>query len=398
MKYCPVYKKCGGCAFINTEYEDQLKAKRQYVENLYPDQKVEPMIGMEDPYHYRHKVYATFDHNRDGKIRAGLYEESTHRVVDSEMCLIQNVKANDILKSMCHIATDMHIESYDENTGRGSLRHAYIRISHASGDVLLVIVIGSKDLPGSREYVSRLRKEHPEIKTIILNYNHDFTSMILGKKEKVLYGPGYITDTIDGVSFRISSRSFYQVNPVQTEKLYGEALKMADLKKTDNVLDMCCGIGTISLLAARKARYVLGVEINPHAIRDAQGNAERNHISNVDFIAEDGERFIKELGDAPDTVFLDPPRAGFSEGFMKTLERLNPAKIVYISCNPETQARDLKVIEDDYEIQKIQPVDMFPFTKAVECVSLVTRREHKKKENHRKSASHAGNRRGGKRH
>ena len=384
MKYCPVYKKCGGCAFINTAYEDQLKAKTEYVRNLYPREKVEPMIGMKDPYHYRHKVYATFDHNKDGKIKAGLYEESTHHVVDSEMCLIQNVVANDILKSMCHIATDMHIESYDEKTGRGALRHAYIRISHASGDVLLVIVIGSKDLPGSREYVARLRKEHPEIKTIILNWNHDFTSMILGKKERVLYGPGYITDTIDGVSFRISSRSFYQVNPVQTEKLYRTALQMAELKKTENVLDMCCGIGTISLLAAKQARYVLGVEINPRAIADAQGNAERNHIGNVDFVAEDGERFIHELGDAPEVVFLDPPRAGFSEGFMKTLDHLKPEKIVYISCNPETQSRDLQVISEDYDIQKIQPVDMFPFTKATECVTLLERSHQKHSHTNRK--------------
>lgn len=374
MKYCPVYKKCGACAFINTEYEDQLKVKREYIRNLFPHNDVQPVIGMNDPYHYRHKIYAAFDHHK-GRITANLYEESTHKTVNSEMCLIQHVKANDILTDICHIATDMGIESYDETTGRGVLRHAYIRISHHDGSVLLVIVIGSRDLPGSHVFVKKIRELHPEIETIILNYNHEKTSMILGKREKVLYGKGYITDTIDGLSFHISSHTFYQVNPIQTEKLYQVAIHMASLTKEDNVLDMCCGIGTISLEAAKHAAYVIGVEVNPYSVKDAENNAALNHIDNVSFIAEDSARFMHQLDERPDVVFLDPPRAGFEESFMRDLKWIRPDRIVYISCNPLTQQRDVKLISDVYEIKEIQPVDMFPFTKAVETVALMSKKK-----------------------
>ena len=379
MKYCPVYQNCGGCAYIQTEYDEQLRFKHDYVQDLYPQIKVSSVIGMEDPYHYRHKVYATFDHGKEGKILAGLYEENTHRIVDSKMCLIQHVKANLILQTICKIATDMHIESYDEDTGRGVLRHAYIRVSHATGEVLLVLVIGSKELPGSHEFVRRLRQKHPEITTVILNWNRENTSMVLGEKDRVLFGPGYITDMIDGISFRISAHTFYQVNPVQTEKLYETALNFAQLKKTDTVLDMCCGIGTISLLAAKQARYVLGVEINAQSIRDAVGNAKRNGIHNAEFIAADGEEFIHDLIDTPDVVFLDPPRNGFSESFMQALNELGPKKIIYISCNPTTQARDLEVVKKQYTIKNVQPVDMFSFTKSVETVALLVKKDLNKK-------------------
>ena len=374
MKYCPVYKKCGGCAYINTEYADQLKNKKEYIQSLFPKNNVEPVIGMKEPYHYRHKIYATFSHNRDGVIKCGMYEENTHKVIDTKMCLIQHVKANDILRDMCSLATKMHIESYDEDTGRGVLRHAYIRISHATNDVLLTIVIGSKNLPGSNAFVKEMVRMHPEIKSIVLNHNSDDTSMVLGKKNHVLYGKGFIEDEIMHTRFRISTNTFYQVNPVQTEKIYSTAIQMAQLKSTDTVLDMCCGIGTISLIAAKKASFVLGVEINEDSIRDAIGNAKRNGIKNAQFIACDSEEFIEQLEDSPNVVFLDPPRNGFTEKFMKQLDHLKSDKIVYISCNPSTQARDIAFLKH-YQIKKIVPVDNFPFTKHVETVVLLS---HKK--------------------
>ena len=374
MKYCPVYKKCGGCTYIQTEYAEQLKNKREYVRSLFPNKNVEPVIGMKDPYHYRHKVYATFSHNKDGVIKAGLYEEDTHKVVDTKMCLIQHVTANAILTDLCRIATSMHIESYDEDTGRGVLRHAYIRVSHKTSDVLLVIIIGSKNLPSSNVFVKKIVELHPEIKTIVLNHNSENTSMILGKKNHVISGKGFIEDEIMSTNFRISTNTFYQVNPVQTEQIYKTAIQMARLKKSDTVLDMCCGIGTISLIAAKQAAFVLGVEINPDSISDAIGNAKRNGIRNAQFIAEDSERFLEQLGDSPDVVFLDPPRSGFSEKFMIQLNHLKPEKIVYISCNPQTQARDIEYLKY-YQIKKIVPVDNFPFTKHVETVALMSRKD-----------------------
>lgn len=374
MKYCPSAKKCGGCRNIHEPYENSLAFKQDIVNKLYAGKKVERIIGMEDPYHYRHKIYASFSQTRDGRIIAGMYEENTHRLIDSRMCLIQHARANAILQTICTVATDMKLEAYDEDRGTGTLRHAYLRVSHANQEVLVVIVIGSKDLPGSRSFVQKIVSAHPEIRTVILNWNRENTSMILGPKDKVLYGKGYIEDEIDGMVFRISAHTFYQVNPVQTEVMYSTALQYAQLKKTDTVLDMCCGIGTISLLAARKARYVLGVEVNPKSIQDAGKNAVRNHIRNAEFLAMDGEEFIHELLDTPDVVFLDPPRSGFSESFMQALEKLGPQKIIYVSCNPVTQARDLKVIESNYRIEKIQPVDNFPFTSELECIVSLTRK------------------------
>lgn len=383
MKYCPSSKKCGGCTSIHEPYENSLAGKQEKVQKLFPGHKVEKIIGMEDPYHYRHKIYASFSHAKDGRIMAGMYEEHTHRLIDSRMCLIQHAKANAILQTICTSATEMKIQSYDEDTGTGTLRHAYMRVSHKTGEVLLVVVIGSKDLPGSHAFVQKIVKAHPEIATVILNWNRENTSMILGPKDKVLYGKGYIEDEIDGMVFRISAHTFYQVNPVQTEVMYSTALQYAKLKKTDTVLDMCCGIGTISLLAARKAAYVLGVEVNPKSIQDARKNAVRNHIHNAEFLAMDGEEFIHELMDTPDVVFLDPPRSGFSESFMRALQKLAPERIVYVSCNPITQARDLKVISGTYHIDQIQPVDNFPFTTELECIVSLSRNNRKETGKHR---------------
>lgn len=374
MKHCPSAKKCGACTYIHTDYQEQLKMKREEIRKLYPKENVEPVTGMKDPYHYRHKIYASFYMDKTKKIRAGLYEESTHKTVNSEMCLIQHSKANLILKTVCETAGKLHIPVYDEKTGRGTLRHAYLRISHDNGDVLLVIVIGSKDLPSSKTFVSMLREKHPEIKTVVLNYNNAFTSMILGKRDRVIYGKGVIFDKIAGITFGISAHSFYQVNPEQTEKMYAAALKMAKLKDTDIVLDACCGIGTITLLAAQKAKKVIGVEINPAAVKDAVNNAKLNHITNAGFIADDAENMIRNSDIRPDVVFLDPPRSGLSESFLNTLGKKAPERIVYISCYPPTQAENINILKKyGYRIRKIVPFDNFPFTRHVETVVLLSR-------------------------
>lgn len=374
MKKCRVEKKCGACQYLSMPYSRQLETKRNDIRNLFPGVNVQPVLGMKEPYHYRHKVYFAFGYDPQGHINAGLFAQGSHKIIFTDACLIQNTSANALMADLCQILDHWHIEPYDEDRHTGTVRYGYIRVSHASKDILLTIVIGSRELPHEKHIVEEITASHPEVKTIILNYNHGTDSMVLGTSERVIYGKGTITDRIDGLQFSISSRSFYQVNPVQTEVLYRTALQLADLHRNENVLDVCCGIGTITLLAARKAGFVIGVEINEKAIQDARRNAIANHISNVTFAAMDAAEFIHHLGETPDVVFLDPPRAGLSENFLKTLGSLQTDRIVYISCNPETQARDTKILRRyGYRIRTLIPVDMFPFTKHIETIVLLQR-------------------------
>ncbi len=355
---------------MDQSYEEQLKIKRDIVRKIYSGHNVEPVIGMKNPYYYRHKVYAAFSTNKNGNVRAAMYEENSHRPVLVRNCLIQNETANRIIESICSIAEEMNIEIYNEDTGEGVLRHAYIRISRSTKKALVTIVIGTRQMPGSRKFVALLTKKHPEIETIIINQNNRKTSMVLGEKEHVVYGNGYITEELSGLKFRISSRSFFQVNPVQAEMLYRTAINMAKLDRESVVLDACCGTGTIALLAAKYAKTVIGVEISESSIRDARYNAKVNHIGNARFYCNDAEIFMRSLDEKIDCVFLDPPRSGMTYAFMQELKRLAPEKIVYISCNPETQARDLKTL-NDYTIKKIVPCDMFPMTGHIETIVLL---------------------------
>lgn len=366
-KICHAYKVCGGCQYMGTAYPETLFKKRKYVQSLFPEHEVDMVIGMEDPYHYRNKVYATFGYDRNEKLIAGMYEEYSHDIVTVPDCLIQNETANKIVASLTAIAAKMHIEPYDEDTGRGSLRHAYIRVSHATGKALVVLVIGSKQLPGSKELVHELVEGNPEICSVVLNWNDKNTSMILGERDKVIYGSGFVEDNIGGIRFRISAKSFYQVNPVQTEKLYAKAIELAKLDQNKTVLDACCGIGTISLFAAKQAKEVVGVEINESSIRDAVHNAEKNGIKNAGFYCDDARTFLERLMDTPDVVLLDPPRSGMGYHFMTSLSKMQPKRIVYVSCNPATQAEDIGFLRN-YKIEKIVPVDVFPWTKHVENI------------------------------
>ena len=370
---CSASKTCGGCLMIETSYPQTLHKKRKQIQKLYEGHEVELVRGMEQPYHYRHKVYATFHSDRKRGLYSGLYEEGSHRLVRTDDCLIQNETANALIRDFTEIARGMRLTAYHEDTGTGILRHLYLRVSHSTGRVLLVIVIGQRTLPGSKKLVSALLKSHPEIESIVLNYNSARTSMVLGERESILYGRGYITDTIGPFVFRISSHSFYQVNPVQTEVLYRTAIELAEIHEEDEVLDLCCGIGTISLLAAGKAKHVSGVEIVSSAVKDAIFNARENNVRNVSFYCADIAEYLERPHVRPDVVIADPARSGLRSKACHALGRLSPRCIVYVSCNPVTQAEDCRILEQyGYVPKRIIPVDMFCFTDHVETVCLLT--------------------------
>lgn len=412
---CPYAKKCGGCDYQGMPYEKQLKEKQAFVQkNVGQFCKVLPIIGMDEPYHYRNKVHAVFDIERGrggngrrgaggnraakggrpayGGVISGVYKAGTHEVVNIDACQIEDELSDAIIRDIRGLLHSFKIKTYDEDTGYGLLRHVLVRRGFHSGEVMVVLVLGSPILPSKNNFVKALRKLHPEISTVIINVNDKKTSMVLGDKETVIYGKGYIEDTLCGCTFRISPKSFYQVNPVQTEVLYGKAIEYAGLTGKETVVDAYCGIGTIGIIAAHKAKEVISVEVNRDAVRDAITNAKRNQIRNVRFYNADAGKFMVEManfraetesskksdrllpGADVDVVFMDPPRAGSDEAFLSSVVKLSPKRIVYVSCNPETLARDLKYLtKHGYKALECQPVDMFPWTKHVETVVLLRR-------------------------
>jgi 23S rRNA (uracil1939-C5)-methyltransferase len=380
MEVCPVYKKCGGCDYQGVPYKDQLKKKEKQVRKLLaPYCQVYPIVGMEHPYHYRNKVHAVFSHDRKGNAISGVYQKGTHRVVPIDSCQIEDEKADEIICSIRGLLKSFKIRTYDEDTGYGLLRHVLIRRGFASGQILVVLVTASPIFPSKNNFVKALRKIHPEITTIVQNVNGRGTSMVLGEQEKTLYGKGYIEDTLCGCTFRISPKSFYQVNPVQTEKLYEKAIRLAALTGKETVIDAYCGIGTIGLIAASQAKEVIGVELNRDAIRDAITNAKTNQIKNVRFTCADAGKFMVGMasaGERADVVFMDPPRSGSDEVFMDCLAKMAPKRVVYVSCNPETLARDLAYLEKKgYQAQGAWPYDMFGWTAHCETVVLLSKAE-----------------------
>lgn len=379
IEKCKITKKCGGCQFQGMAYQEQLKRKQKQEEKLLGRFcKVNPIIGMDQPYYYRNKVHAVFDRDRKGNIISGTYREGTHQVVAVEDCLIEDEKSQEIIRTIRGMLKSFKMITYDEDTGYGLLRHVLVRRGFTTGEIMVVLVLGSPILPSKNNFVKALRKEHPEITTVVLNVNDKKTSMVLGEKEKTIYGPGYIRDVLCGCTFRISPKSFYQVNPVQTEVLYQTAIRFADLSGKETVIDAYCGIGTIGLIAAKHAKKVIGVELNQDAVRDARMNAKENSITNVRIYQGDAGRFMVEMAEEKqkaDVVFMDPPRAGSDERFLSSVVRLAPKKVVYVSCNPQTLARDLKyLVKQGYEVRKIQPVDMFPFCDHCETVCFLTRK------------------------
>lgn len=377
---CPVYRKCGGCQLQNLSYERQLQWKQDRCRKLLGHLgKVEPILGMDHPYHYRNKVQAAFAWDkRGGRIVSGVYQSGTHWVVPVDSCLTEDEKADEIIVSVRSLLKDFKLRPYDEDTGRGLLRHVLVKRGFGTGEIMVVLVTGTPVFTARKHFVEALLKLHPEITTVVQNVNDTRTSLVLGKNEKVLYGPGTITDTLCGCRFRISPRSFYQINPAQTEVLYKKAMELAGLTGKERVLDAYCGIGTIGIVAAKNgAGSVLGVELNRDAVKDAITNARENKIQNIYFTCADAGEFMADAaveGEHFDTVFMDPPRAGASEEFLQALCSLAPSRVVYISCSPETLARDLNTLRaNHYRVEKLQPVDMFPHTQHIECVVQMSR-------------------------
>ena len=375
-EHCIYAKRCGGCDYQGILYSQQLSKKQSYMRKLMePFGKINPIIGMDDPYHYRHKVQAAFSCNKRGHIVAGVYEKHSHDIVDVEQCQIEDAQADAIIREIKNMMRSFQIRAYDEDTGYGLLRHVLVRRGFHSGEVMVVLVLGSPILPSKNNFVKALRKLHPEITTVVLNVNDRTDSMVLGKRDIVLYGRGYIEDELCGCTFRISPQSFYQVNPVQTKNLYEKAISMAGLTGNERVMDAYCGIGTIGLIASRNAKEVISVELNPDAVRDA---VKRNGIKNVSFYQNDAGAFMvsmAEKGEKADVVFMDPPRAGSDEAFLSSVVMLAPEKIVYISCNPETLARDLRYLtKHGYRAEEAWGYDMFAWSEHVETVCLLSRK------------------------
>ena len=378
LPICPYERACGGCTLQRVPYDKQLEDKQKYIRQLLDEYcKIEPIIGMNFPYYYRNKVHGTFAYGKQRKIVCGIYEENTHFVVDIEDCQLQNKKSNEIIRDIKKLFGDIHVIPYDEDMGTGIARHVLIRQGFATGEIMVVLVLATPIFPAKKNFVAALTAKHPEIKTIIINVNEKQTSMVLGDREIVIFGKGYIEDELLGMRFRISAKSFYQVNGLQTKKLYRKALEYASLTKDDEVLDAYCGTGTIGLLASKEAGHVTGVELNSDAIADAIKNAKENGVRNIYFENVDAGEYMRERarrGEKIDVVFMDPPRAGSDETFLASLINLKPKKVVYVSCNPQTLARDIKIlVKGKYHVEKIQPVDMFPFTGHVETIVALHR-------------------------
>lgn len=377
---CPHFKTCGGCQYLDMPYEKQLEHKKKEVSDLLrPFCRVEEIIGMDDPFHYRNKVHAVMARDRKGRIISGVYKEGTHTVLPVETCLIENKKADEIIGTIRELLPSFKMKVFDEDTGYGFLRHVLVRTAHATGEIMVVLITASPVFPSKNNFVKALRKVHPEITTVVQNVNGRDTSMVLGEKEHVLYGPGFIVDVLCGKKFRISSKSFYQINPVQTEKLYNLAIEAAGLTGKETVVDAYCGIGTIGIVAASAAKEVIGVELNRDAVRDAVTNAKVNGEKNIRFYNNDAGKFMVQMASQnahADVVFMDPPRSGSTEEFMDAVAILNPDRVVYVSCNPETLARDLAYFKKKgYKAARGWAVDQFPMTGHVETVVLLSKQK-----------------------
>lgn len=374
---CPYYKNCGGCQLQKRSYEEQLYHKQCLaIETLGRFGHVEDIIGMDEPLHYRNKVHAAFGLGERGRVVSGIYKAGTHKIVNVDKCLINDETADGIILTVRNMLRDFKIQVFDERSGKGWLRHVLVRRGFETGQVMVVLVAVSPIFKLQKPFIKKLLEIHPEITTIILNINDRFGPVVLGTRNKVLFGGGYIEDELCGSRFRISPGSFYQINPVQTQVLYGKAIEFAVLTGNETVLDAYCGIGTIGITAASKAKQVIGVELNKEAVSDAITNARLNKIKNCWFTAGDAGKYMEQM--AADkvragVVFMDPPRAGSDEKFLSSLLKSSPERIVYISCNIETQSRDLEFLEaGGYKVRRMQPVDMFPFTSHIECVALLT--------------------------
>ena len=377
---CITYKRCGGCNLRHIKYEETLKMKQNAVQSLVNKTlktkiQVKETIGMENPYHYRNKAQYPVGVDKQGNPIMGVFANRTHEIIPIDNCLIQNEKSQQIAKFILDFIRENNISIYDEKTGKGLIRHIVTKIGIKTNEIMCVIVLNGRTIPKEKELVTEILEKFPEVKTIVKNINTKNTNVIMGKENINLYGNGYIYDILGDFKFKISPLSFYQVNPVQAEKLYELGVQAARISEKDIVFDLYCGIGTISLFMAKYAKKVYGIEIVEEAVNDAKENAKMNGISNVEFIAGDVENILDELINdkkiIPDIVMVDPPRKGLDNKSIENIMSIKPKKLVYISCNPATLVRDLSKLEGLYGVHEVIPVDMFPFTSHVEVCALL---------------------------
>ena len=377
---CPFYESCGGCQVQHLSYSEQLRMKKMRVAEVLRrvgdyNGKVDDMVGSEHPFHYRNKVQFPFGKDERGQLIAGLYQQGSHRIIDIDQCLIENAEADQIVRIIKQLCIEHGIEPYEQKYRKGFIRHVMVRKSVVNNQLMVVIVTGKINFPEKQIFIDTLIKAFPNIKTIVQNINPEFTDVVLGYREHILYGDGFIEDELSGLRFKIAAKSFFQVNPYQTERLYAKALSLAQLTKEDVVLDAYSGVGTITLLAAQQAKHVTGVEIVRDAVLNAIENAKLNQIKNVSFIEADAAPYLVQRAAKEktyDVLFVDPPRNGCEESFLKAVKVIKPNRFVYISCEPSSLARDIKYLSDTYDVKYVQPVDMFSQTYHVETVVLLT--------------------------
>lgn len=381
---CPIYKECGGCQLQHISYEGQLKAKEKQVRDVLErigkleNVKIHPVLGMENPWRYRNKAQVPVGEQEGGLI-GGFYQQKSHQIINMKECIIQQEKNDEVVQAVIDICSRYGVRAYDEGRHKGELRHIMARYGLVTGEVMVVLITRTNDLPHKNKIIEDIISHIEGVKSIVQNVNPKKTNVIFGDETKVLWGEEVIYDLIGDIKFAISARSFYQVNPEQTKVLYEKALEYANLSGTENVIDAYCGIGTISLFLAQKAKKVFGVEIVPEAIEDAKRNAELNGIENAEFAVGEAEVVIPkwyEEGNVAEVLIVDPPRKGCDEALLQTIIKMKPKRVIYVSCNPGTLARDLRILEDGgYQTIEVQPVDMFPQTSHVEVVTQIVLKE-----------------------
>lgn len=372
---CSIYKKCGSCQYLEYDYNKQLEIKTKKVKELFNDTKLQVRETCPSPnqFNYRNKVIVAFNKKYD----YGLYEENSHKIIPYKKCLLHEDIIDEIIKKIQVLFKKYRVSIYDEDKGRGLIRHVLIRRAVKTNQTMVVLVCKDNMFKGSKNFCKELIKVFPSIKTVVLNVNKRKTSIVLGNEEKVLYGKGFIVDELCALKFKISSKSFYQINHDQCEQLYDKALSLLELKGNEIAIDAYCGIGTIGMILSRKVKQVIGVELNKDAIKDANNNAKSNNINNIKFVCDDASKFMTQLASQKtniDIVIMDPPRSGSTSEFIDAIATLNPKQVVYISCDPSTQARDIKNFKKKgYHAKDVYPYDMFPNTQHVESVVLLSK-------------------------
>lgn len=377
---CNTYKRCGGCDLRHIDYKYTLKMKQDIVQNLVNKTLKRPIevnetIGMEKPYYYRNKLQYPVGEDKEGKATMGVFAKRTHEIIPVEDCFIQNKQAQNVAKEILKIINEEDISAYDEKLQTGKIRHIIVKIGIYTNEIMCILVTNEENIGNEEMIVEKIISKYPEVKTIVKNINQKNTNVILGNKNVILYGNGYIKDKLGEYQFKISTMSFYQTNPIQTEILYKKAIEYANLNKEDILCDLYCGIGTIGIFASKYVKKVYGIEIVEEAIENAKENAKMNQVENIEFMAGDVEKvfekMLKEKNIVPTVIIVDPPRRGLDNHTINTIMSLDVKKLVYISCNPATMVRDLNLLEEKYSVNEIQPVDMFPFTSNVECVAVL---------------------------